>query len=141
MLYTENELKNIIANDVKDAWAGAGFYEIKFSDGGQAWTSNGPIFLEDAEDLADELAAAYECATETHLPYAEEIDEQVYTTKSDLIDNEIEPALGEHFDEFKAADVLDNIIDEVYVFTSRGYIERPNVDFWEIVEKYDRANA
>lgn len=140
MLYTEDELKQVIASDIKDAWRGEGFYSIKFSDGGQDWTNDGAIYCEDSADLAENLRAAYEDATETHLPYAEDTAEQVFATKSDLIDQEIEPALGEHFDELKAADVIDDIIDEVYAFTSRGYIQRPDVDFWDVVEKHDSSD-
>lgn len=55
-----------------DGWQGEGLYSIGYSDGGMDWTSDGPVWLETAEDLANELAAAWLCgATDTHLPSAE----------------------------------------------------------------------
>lgn len=70
----EGRLEDAIAKDVEEAWDGEGYYSIAFSDGGQPWTSDGPLYLETAEELADELRAAYGDATETHLPYAEKAE-------------------------------------------------------------------
>ena len=67
---TEAEIEEMVAEDVK-AFEGEGYYEIAFSDGGMKWTNDGPLYLATAEELADELRAAYGGATETHLPYAE----------------------------------------------------------------------
>lgn len=73
MFYTEAEIEEMVAEDVK-AFECEGYYEIAFSDGGMKWTNEGPLYFETAEELADELRAAYGDATETHLPYAEKVD-------------------------------------------------------------------
>ena len=70
MYYSENEIEEMVAEDIK-AWDGEGFYEIEYSDGGMKWTNEGSVYFETPEELADELRAAYGEATETHLPYAE----------------------------------------------------------------------
>lgn len=51
-------------------WQGEGWYAIEWSDGGMDWTSDGPVWLERPEELADELASAGEWSTDTHLPCA-----------------------------------------------------------------------
>lgn len=57
-------------------WQGEGLYAIGYSDGGMDWTSDGPVWLETAKDLADELTTAWLCgATNTHLPVAEYLGE------------------------------------------------------------------
>lgn len=48
-------------------WQGEGWYSIGYSDGGQDWTSNGAIWIESKQQLEDELAAAREDETDTHL--------------------------------------------------------------------------
>lgn len=59
-----------------EGWQGEGLYSIGYSDGGMDWTSDGPVWLETAEDLANELTAAWLCgATDTHLPSAEYLGE------------------------------------------------------------------
>lgn len=73
----DDKLEDAIAKDVEEAWDGEGYYEIAFSDGGQPWTNEGPLCLETAEELADELRAAYGEATETHLPYAEKVEAEI----------------------------------------------------------------
>lgn len=55
-------------------WNGEGWYRIAFSDGGEDWTNNGPVWFDSEQQLDDELAAARETETETHLAYAEFID-------------------------------------------------------------------
>lgn len=59
-------------------WQGEGLYTIGYSDGGMDWTSDGPVWLETAEDLADELALAWLWRfgpSEAHLPVAEYLGE------------------------------------------------------------------
>jgi hypothetical protein len=59
------------------------------------------------------------------------------TTKTDLIEHEIEPALGEYFNDYD----IDSIIDEAYTFEyPDGYKQREDVDFWDIVSKHDVSN-
>lgn len=72
--YSEEEIEEKVVEDVK-SFEGEGYYSIAFSDGGQPWTSDGPLYLETAEELADELRAAYGYAAETHLPYADKVDD------------------------------------------------------------------
>lgn len=60
-----------IIREAEEAWEGRGFYAITWSDCGMDWTSDGPVWLEDFEDLNAELFAAYCDATETHLPCVE----------------------------------------------------------------------
>lgn len=67
----KTKVEGAIAKDVEDAWDGEGYYSIAWSDGGEDWTSEGSLYFETPEELADELRAAYAHATETHLPYAE----------------------------------------------------------------------
>ena len=73
MFYSADEIEEMVAEDVK-AFECEGYYEIAFSDGGMKWTNEGPLYFETAEELADELRAAYGDATETHLPYAEKAE-------------------------------------------------------------------
>ena len=54
-------------------WKGEGYYSVKFSDGGQDFTNNGPVWLEDEDDLAALYESAWTTATEAHLPYVEYI--------------------------------------------------------------------
>lgn len=70
MIFTNAELEANIANDINDAWEGAGCYDILFSDGSK-WTNEGAIYCELEDDLAENLRCAYMDATETSLPYAE----------------------------------------------------------------------
>lgn len=48
-------------------WQGEGWYSISYSDAGQDWTSDGAIWIESKQQLEDELAAAREDETDTHL--------------------------------------------------------------------------
>lgn len=59
------------ASDDADAeWEGEGWYAVRWSDGG-SWTNEGPLWLDGRDELRDELYAAYQESTETHLPYSE----------------------------------------------------------------------
>lgn len=49
------------------SWNGSGWYFIGFSDGGQAWTNDGPVYFECELDLEDEISSAREQETEFHL--------------------------------------------------------------------------
>ena len=60
-----------------------------------------------------------------------------FSTKRDLIEQEVKPALGEWFDQFEQAGAIDKIIDEAYELTDRGYVQRDGVDFWSVVEDND----
>lgn len=61
----------------------------------------------------------------------------MFATKTDLIDYEISPALGEYFGDYD----IDAIIDEAYTFDyPDGYKQREDIDFWDIVSKHDMTN-
>lgn len=61
----------------------------------------------------------------------------MFATKTDLISYELEPALGEYLNDYD----IDSIIDEAYTFDfAYGYEWRDDVDFWEVVQKYDISN-
>lgn len=53
------------------SWQGEGWYRIAYSDGGQDFTNDGPIWVETPLGLAEEIEAAGDGASETHKPYAE----------------------------------------------------------------------
>lgn len=61
-----------IKQEAIKAWQGEGWYQICWSDGGQKWDA---VWFENDEDLEENLASAYEGATETHLPYIEYMGE------------------------------------------------------------------
>lgn len=61
-----------IKQETIKAWQGEGWYQICWSDGGQKWDA---VWFENDEDLEENLASAYESATETHLPYIEYMGE------------------------------------------------------------------
>ena len=52
-------------------WEGEGWYRIGWSDGGMNWTSNGSVWFESEDQLTDEYMAAWNDATDTHLPFVE----------------------------------------------------------------------
>ena len=59
--------------EARSAWEGEGSYRIAWSDGREDWTCDGPVWFGSAEELAEELGAAYGYATDAHLPYAERV--------------------------------------------------------------------
>lgn len=58
-----------------EGWDGEGYYLIGWSDGGMDWTNDGPVWFDSKDDLVAEVAAAYDHKTDTHLPYAEKVEE------------------------------------------------------------------
>ncbi|MDY2723915.1 MAG: hypothetical protein SOV20_08895 [Coriobacteriales bacterium] len=61
-----------------------------------------------------------------------------YTTKTDTIAYEIEPALGEHASEYD----LDAMADELFEYDERdGFKLREDVDFWEVAQRNELAEA
>lgn len=75
----------------------------------------------------------------------------VFSSKRSFIDHYVRPALGEHADEF----YLDNLADEMLEHYTpprgvdpawrdanrTGFIERQDVDFWEIMRRNDKTLA
>ena len=54
-----------------DGWKGEGWYRIGYSDGGQDWTNDGPLWFEFRADLDAEMEAARSHEAETHLAWCE----------------------------------------------------------------------
>jgi len=78
--------------DARDVWENEGYYRIGWSDGGTDWTSDGPVWFETVEDLADELACAQENETGTHLAWVGKVRQfQQY---------ELDALLGDSADDF-----------------------------------------
>lgn len=76
MYYSESEIDEMVVEDMIE-WQGEGYYSIEYTDGGENWTNQGPIYMITPEELANELRAADAYATPTHLPYPEMIDESL----------------------------------------------------------------
>lgn len=81
--YESDEIEDMVREDVDDAWEGEGWYQIRFSDGGQSYDET---WYGTSDELADDLRSAYAGATETHLPYAERVEreEPEERTKADF---------------------------------------------------------
>ena len=81
--YESDEIEDMVREDVDDAWEGEGWYQVRFSDGGQPYDET---WYGTSDDLADDLRSAYAAATETHLPYAERVEreEPEERTKADF---------------------------------------------------------
>lgn len=60
-----NDLTMIKADE---EWMGEGFYTVSYTDGGMPFTSDGAVWCDYFEDLADLISGANVDATETHLP-------------------------------------------------------------------------
>ena len=66
--------KGIDLNEIcarHDIWRGEGWYRIGFSDGGQDWTNDGPVWVESKSNLREMIADARRNETETHLAWCE----------------------------------------------------------------------
>lgn len=81
--YESDEIEDMVREDVDDAWDGEGWYQVRFSDGGQPYDET---WYGTSDDLANDLRSAYADATETHLPYAERVEreEPEVRTKADF---------------------------------------------------------
>ena len=71
--YESDEIEDMVREDVDDSWEGEGWYQIRFSDGGQSYDET---WYGTSNELADDLRSAYAGATETHLPYAERVERE-----------------------------------------------------------------
>lgn len=74
--------------------------------------------------------------------------EQTYSSIQDVIDYEIEPALGELAGDYDLRAIADEMFELVVDEDEDGtqisdpyYIERDDVDFWEIVQAHDLTVA
>lgn len=66
----------VAANDLTmvkadEEWMGEGFYTVSYTDGGMPFTSDGAVWCDYPEDLADLISGANKDMTETHLPVVE----------------------------------------------------------------------
>lgn len=71
--YDPDEIEDMVRDDVDNAWEGEGWYQVRFSDGGQPYDE---AWYGTSDELADDLRGAYADATETHLPYAERVERE-----------------------------------------------------------------
>lgn len=82
-----------------------GWYTVSYSDGGQDYTNDGPVWVEDALSFAEFMAGAMESATDTHLPYAEYHGDYVDDIDPEPVDwfGEMGDTLGDYPDEYTRA--------------------------------------
>lgn len=109
-------------------WNGEGYYRIRWSDSGMDWTSNGPVRFGSVEDLADELASALLEETDTHLAWAEKVEQfQRY---------ELEVLLGEFIDDYD----VDGIIEDATALCGNGnrYWTVDNDELNEVLEVHEK---
>ena len=66
-----------VLEDCFDGWQGEGFYTIAFSDGGQPWTNDGPVWFDYPSQLHDEMQAARATETDTHIAACEYLGEDI----------------------------------------------------------------
>lgn len=57
--------------EAADAWVGAGWYSVSYTDGGMPATNDGPVWCYDENDLAGLISLANISMTETHIPCVE----------------------------------------------------------------------
>ena len=62
-----------------------------------------------------------------------------YTTKTDAIEQYIEPALGEHAADFDMDAIFHDFFE--YDEDARGFVEREDVDFWDVAQAHDTTAA
>ncbi len=56
-----------------------------------------------------------------------------YTTIADVISYEVVPALGEFVDDFD----VEAIAREAFEYVDGAFVQREDVDFWEVAKKHD----
>lgn len=64
---------DLAGNAAAEAWQGDGFYSIGYTDGGMPCTSDGPVWIETRDELAQLIGCAYQHATGTHVPVVDYI--------------------------------------------------------------------
>ena len=98
-IFTDNWMdKERAEKAADDAWKGEGYYIIGWSDGGMDWTNNGPVWFESKSDLADELLAACDSSTETHVPVTEKV--------AQFEQCELDALLGDFKDDFDVEGII-----------------------------------
>ena len=63
-------------------WQGFGWYRIGYSDGGQDFTNDGPVWYESYYDLEEDIDTAQGTETDIHLAYAEYLGDGDKPTES-----------------------------------------------------------
>lgn len=72
------ELEPVIEARMEWESHGEGYYEIGFSDGGEDWTNNGPVWFDILMDLQREVRfAVLDAATDTHVPWVQYVGDTV----------------------------------------------------------------
>lgn len=59
---------DLVGHAAAEAWQGDGFYSVGYTDGGMPCTSDGPVWVETRDELAQLIGGAYQHATGTHVP-------------------------------------------------------------------------
>ena len=65
------EANDLTMTKANEEWIGEGFYTVSYTDGCMPFTSNGAVWCDYPEDLADLISGANKDMTETHLPVVE----------------------------------------------------------------------
>lgn len=60
-----------------------------------------------------------------------------YTTIGDVVNYEVAPALGEFVNDFD----IDEIAREAFEYVDGCYVQREDVDFWEVAKRHDKKAA
>jgi hypothetical protein len=110
-------------------WEDEGWYVIGWSDGGMDWTNNGPVWFDSKEDLAAELDAAYNEATDTHLPGAEKVADKLFQ------EYELDALLGDFKDDYD----VEGIIEDATIVCDDGnryWKKLTEEEMGEILEKW-----
>lgn len=94
-LVSIHELEPVVEARLEWEANGEGLYKIGWSDGGMDWTSNGPVYFDDLEELQDEVIAALEDATDTHIPCVEFVGDKLQQ-KDDLTEYMVEHGFGDY---------------------------------------------
>ena len=83
-----------------EEWEDEGWYVIGWYDGGMDWSNNGPVWFDSKEALAAELDAAYNEATDTHLPCAEKVADKLFQ------EYELDALLGDFKDDYDVEGII-----------------------------------
>lgn len=70
-------LKCIASRDNINCWKGEGYYRIAYSDGGQDYTCDGPVWFESYPQAEIAMEDAWQTVTPTHHPYSEYLGVQL----------------------------------------------------------------
>lgn len=115
-----------------ECWEGEGYYRIAWSDGGDC-TNNGPVWLEYKDDLVAELEVAYQFKTDTHLPYAELVGNELFQ------EDGLDALLGDSKDDFDIDGLIDDLTEFDYNTGNRYWKNISDDKLNEILAKHDNS--